>query len=130
MDVQGQRPAARRLLFAGFVAIAVIVVLGRQLVSFESDERPVELAAPNEVYDPVKAGEPLPSGFRQVVDRDQILPVYEPVFTSASQVDWPSDMLVIGVAGSKEAKAYPVAQLNRREMVIDSLEGIPILVTW
>lgn len=130
MDVRGQRPAARWQLFVGFVAIAAVVIIGRQLVSFDTDEPPVELAAPNEVYDPVKAGEPLPSGFRQVVDRDQILPIYEPVFTSASQVDWPSDMLVIGVAGSDEAKAYPVAQLNRREMVVDSLEGIPILVTW
>ena len=34
------------------------------------------------------------------------------------------------LAGETEAKAYPVTHLNSREMVIDSLEGIPILVTW
>ena len=110
--------------------MATIAVIGRHVAWGGSDERLGEPAIPAEVYDPVKAGEPLPSGFRQVVDRDQILPIYQPTFTSAGEVDWPADMLVIGVAGSKEAKAYPVAQLNRREMVVDSLEGIPILVTW
>jgi hypothetical protein len=88
------------------------------------------LADPGEVYNPVKAGETLPSGYRQLLGRDSILPVYDPVFTSAGQVDWPADSLVIGVAGAETAKAYPVTHLNSREMVIDSLDGIPILVTW
>jgi hypothetical protein len=85
---------------------------------------------PTEVYDPVRAGELAPPGFRQLLDRDQILPVYDPVFTSASLVDWPVGMLVIGVSGEQTAKAYPVTHLNQREMVIDSLDGIPLLVTW
>lgn len=85
---------------------------------------------PNDVYDPVRAGEQLPSGYRRVLGRDQIFPIYEPAFVLATEVDWASDTLVIGVAGDKSAKAYPVTHLNRREMVIDSLEGIPILVTW
>jgi hypothetical protein len=88
------------------------------------------LADPNDVYDPVKAGEATPSGYRQLLRRDSILPVYDPQFTSADQVDWPSDSLVIGVAGAETAKAYPVTHLNSREMVIDSLDGIPILVSW
>jgi len=88
------------------------------------------LIDPTEVYDPVRAGELAPSGFRQLLDRDQILPVYDPVFTSAGLVDWPAGMLVIGVSGEQTAKAYPVTHLNQREMVIDSLEGIPLLVTW
>ena len=85
---------------------------------------------PGDVYDPVKAGEPTPPGYRQLLDRDQILPVYDPVFTSASLVDWPAGMLVIGIAGEETAKAYPVTHLNQREMVIDSLEGTPLLVSW
>lgn len=85
---------------------------------------------PNDVYDPVRAGEMVPSGYRKLLDRDQILPVYNPVFTSADLVDWPAGMLVIGVSGEETAKAYPVTHLNQREMVIDSLEGIPLLVTW
>lgn len=88
------------------------------------------LANPADTYDPVMAGESLPSGFRQLLGRDQIAPVYDPSFTPGSQVDWPGGSLVIGVAGEESAKAYPVTHLNRREMVIDSLEGIPILVTW
>lgn len=85
---------------------------------------------PNNVYDPVRAGEPTPPGYRQLLDRDQILPVYDPVFTSASLVDWPAEMLVIGISGEETAKAYPVTHLNQREMVIDSLEGTPLLVSW
>lgn len=105
-------------------------MIGGRLVNDDAADRPLELVAPYEVYDPVRAGESIPSGFRQLLDRDQILPVYEPVFTGPNQVDWPNEMLVIGIAGTDEAKAYPVTHLNRREMVIDSLEGIPVLVTW
>jgi len=85
---------------------------------------------PNDVYDPVREGETVPFGYRQLLDRDQILPVYNPVFTSADLVDWPAEMLVIGVSGEETAKAYPVTHLNQREMVIDSLDGIPLLVSW
>lgn len=89
-----------------------------------------ELAVPSEVYDPVRAGEKLPDGFRQVLARDGILPVYDPRFVSAETAGWTPDALVIGVEIDGEAKAYPVGFLNRREMVIDRLAGIPILVTW
>lgn len=82
------------------------------------------------VYDPVRAGETLPSGFRQLLGRDQIEPVYDPVFTSADQVDWPGEMLVLGVAGEESEKAYPVTHLNQHEMVIDHIDGSPILVSW
>ena len=82
------------------------------------------------VYDPESAGEPMPHGYRQLLGRDQIQPVYDPAFTTADEVDWPLDSLVIGVAGSETAKAYPVTHLNQREMVIDHLEGLPILVSW
>ncbi len=85
---------------------------------------------PDGVYNPVLAGEPLPDGYRVALRRDAILPVYNPEFAGASDVDWPEDMLVIGVAGEGTAKAYPVTHLNSREMVIDSLDGIPILVSW
>lgn len=38
------------------------------------------LADPGQTYDPVRAGEALPSGFRQVLPRDAILPIYDPAF--------------------------------------------------
>ena len=108
------------------------LVAGVLLTSTPQDLPPpvLELANPQLTYDPVTAGDPLPQGFRQLLDRDQIAPIYNPEFTEPQNVDWPGEMLVIGVSGEDTAKAYPVTHLNQREMVIDSLEGIPILVTW
>lgn len=83
-----------------------------------------------ELYDPVRAGEQLPQGYRRSLDRDAIFPVYDPSFVGASQVDWDDDILVIGVKLDGEARAYPVGFLNRREIVIDHHRGIPTLVTW
>jgi hypothetical protein len=82
------------------------------------------------VYNPVKEGDTLPEGFRQLLDRDQIVPVYDPQYTSSDQVDWPDGMLILGVEGTETQKAYPITHLNQREMVIDELDGKPILVSW
>jgi hypothetical protein len=132
MSEQAQAETGRVLwLIGGLLAAALVVTMvtgGPDRP--EATETLGVLADPNEVYNPVAAGEPTPPGYRQLLRRDSILPVYEPVFTQADQVDWPDDSLVIGVAGSETAKAYPVTHLNSREMVIDSLDGIPILVTW
>lgn len=110
-----------------FVALFVAVLATG---ARETDSEPPPPADPLATYDPVTAGEELPPGYRQLLSRDQIAPIYDPQFTSAGEVDWPGDMLVIGIAGASEAKAYPVTPLNQREMVVDSLEGIPVLVTW
>jgi hypothetical protein len=88
------------------------------------------LADPGETYDPVRAGEETPRGFRQLLGRDRIAPIYDPVFLAAAATEWPEDALVIGVEIEGEARAYPVSYLNSREMVIDSIAGIPVLVTW
>lgn len=87
-------------------------------------------ADPAEVYNPVLAGEVLPDGFRQVLPRDAIAPVYDPSFVAGSEIGWPGDAQVIGVDLDGEAKAYPVSFLNGREMVVDEIAGVPILVTW
>jgi hypothetical protein len=83
-----------------------------------------------DIYDPVRAGEQTPAGFRQLLPRDAILPVYNPTFRSAESTEWPAETLVIGVELAGEAKAYPVSFLNRREMVIDWIGGSPVLVSW
>ena len=85
---------------------------------------------PGDVYNPVLAGEPLPDGFRQVLPRDAILPVYDPVFVAADESGWPGNAEVIGVEIDAEARAYPVSFLNGREMVIDEIAEVPIVVTW
>lgn len=85
---------------------------------------------PSGVYNPVLAGEPLPEGFRQILPRDAITPVYDPTFVDGRLIGWPGDADVIGIAEGDEAKAYPVSFLNGREMVVDEIDGRPILVTW
>ena len=93
---------------------------------------PLQLEVPNpsSIYDPVRGEEPLPPGYRPLLQRDAIEPVYDPTFTTAAGVDWPDESLVIGVDLEGEARAYPVGFLNRREIVNDNHRGIPTLVTW
>jgi len=85
---------------------------------------------PNSVYNPVVAGERLPDGFRQLLPRDGIRPIYDPTFVAADQAQWDPGVQVIGVEMDGEAKAYPVSFLNGREMVIDEIADVPIVVTW
>ena len=70
------------------------------------------------------------SRFRQLLDRDDIFPIYEPRFALAQEVGLDSAELVIGVEVNGESKAYPIGPLVRREMVNDVVGGVPILVTW
>ena len=72
----------------------------------------------------------LPAGFRQLLGRDAIAPIYDPTFTTAEASSWPDDTLVVGVEINGDARAYPVGPLNRREMVIDTVGDIPVLVSW
>lgn len=116
------------------IAVTAMLLLGTGILVFAvspAANTPTAVVADlASTYDPVATGERLPEGYRVGFPRDQIAPVYEPSFTDAAAVDWPDDSLVIGVAGAETAKAYPVTHLNSREMVIDSLDGIPILVSW
>lgn len=89
-----------------------------------------EPRSPTDVYDPVQAGEPLPPGFRQLLPRDGIRPIYRPVAMPAAAAAWDASTPVIGVVVGDQARAYPVHTLNWREMVNDRLGGTPILVSW
>lgn len=94
------------------------------------ERRGPPLVDPGDVYDPVAAGEPLPPGYRRVVGRDVIRPVYHPQFVPAGEADWDDATLVLGVEVGGEAHAYPINVLNHREMVIDRIGGVPILSSW
>lgn len=85
---------------------------------------------PEDLLDPVAAGEPPPDGFRQVLDRDDILPVYQPRFVTTANAGWEPEELIVGVDLEGEARAYPVDFLNGREIVVDLHRGIPTFVTW
>lgn len=114
-------------------AVFLVILVGYTYITDDVQRVPSIDATgvePDDVYDPVQAGEKLPSGFRQLLGRDAILPVYAPEFVEAALAPWGDDILVIGVELAGESKAYPVSFLNRREMVIDRFGDIPILVTW
>lgn len=117
---------------AGALALVAIVfaatVTGRgPTIAAPPGRDPVN---PQDVYDPYRAGETLPDGYRQLLRRDVIAPVYDPTFVPAAESGWADDLLVVGVVLDGDARAYPVNFLNRREMVIDRIAGIPVLVTW
>jgi hypothetical protein len=65
-----------------------------------------------------------------VLPRDRIRPIYDPEFVTAQQARMPDNELVMGVAIDGESRAYPIFTLNAREMVNDTVAGVPILVTW
>ena len=122
-DVKGWLMVA----LAGLALLAIVVVV---VPSQTAQTGPGPIVPPEAQYDPVDAGEPLPEGFRQLLPRDAITPVYNPTFVAAEEAGWSGETLVIGVEIDGDARAYPVSFLNRREMVVDRIAGIPVLVTW
>ena len=76
---------------------------------------------------------PFPEASPSLVEelRDAIVPIYEPVYGQAEEGNWlPDRELVIGYVGNKQAYAYPVRMLNFHELVADTIDGIPLLVTY
>lgn len=67
---------------------------------------------------------------RGLIPFDGIPPIYEPEFVPAADAPLVDDELVLGVAITGEAKAYPISVLRFREIVDDELGALPILVTW
>ena len=126
------------LICVRIASVILSLVLLVSACADESSDSPTALQpyfgegvfVPVGTYDPRKAGEELPEGYRQVVARDGIRPVYKPEFVRAADSPWSDDELVIGVDLAGEARAYPVGFLNRKEIVVDLHNGIPTFVTW
>ena len=127
--VFADRKVAWAVTFMLIMAASIWAFLTGPLTEQRSSEPGVRVDASG-AYNPVLAGEPLPDGFRQLLPRDAIQPIYDPVFVRGVESPWPGDTDVIGVRVGDEAKAYPVDFLGGRELVIDELDGIPILVSW
>lgn len=131
--MRGRASAAIRCAFIAFCVLAAACgspAAAPPVAGSHPDGWPGITTIDREVYDPVKSGEELPDGFRQLLGRDHITPVYTPAFVAADEVDWALDELVIGVDLEGEQRAYPVGFLTRREIVVDLHRGIPTLVTW
>lgn len=114
--------------------VAALVVIGLFAVSWlksTATETPaIEGRSADSLYNPVHAGEELPQGFRDLLPRDAIRPIYDPQFVSADDADWHDQALVVGLEIDGDARAYPVSFLNRREIVNDHVGKTPVLVTW
>jgi hypothetical protein len=70
----------------------------------------------------------------QVVERDAF-PVFDnPKLVPAAETEARGLVLardmVIGIARGREAKAYPIAIMGVHELGNDTIDGIPIAVTW
>ena len=118
----------RRDLFKLGGLAAVLAACGGQADFGQAITRqafPPGLFDPTDVRDVV-----LPEGYLRSWARDQIAPVYEPTFVGIDGVPWPDDELVIGININGQQRAYPVGFLSNREMVIDWVDDLPILVTW
>lgn len=128
---ESSRSRPRNVFALGLLGILILLTWW----AYSEDTSPTATTAgrrvaPGSAYNPVTAGETLPDGFRQLLPRDAIRPVYDPRFVSADVAGWPDGTDVIGVTIDGESKAYPVSFLNGRELVVDELGGEPILVSW
>lgn len=120
----------RYLAYAAIVAVSVAVAVNwasSPRVAERPDASPTDI---RDIYDPVAAGEPTPDGFRQLLARDRIEPIYQPVIVDGDEVAWDDDTLVLGIEIDGEARAYPIRPLNRREIVNDRIADTPILASW
>ncbi len=132
MGDEKQRRRPRIWILALMALVAFLALLTRT-----GDGRGTRPAAPalepvdpSSVDDPVRAGAPLPDGYRPLLRRDDIAPVYSPELVGPEEIDWAPATLVVGVAVDAEAHAYPVNFMNVHEMVNDRIGGIPVLVSW
>lgn len=116
-------------LAAAVIVVGAVLVGGRLLLQPAVAEGSGRPQPDPDIFDPRRERIEL-ADYRPTVGRDVIRPIYNPEFVAGDSVDWPADTLVMGVAIDGEAKAYPVNVLNFREMVIDRLRGIPLLVSW
>lgn len=118
------------LAIAAGTALVVVVLAARMPLPKPGEQPDGDRVSPPALYDPVAAGESTPQGFRQLLPRDGIRPIYDPDVVDADAVSWEDDTLVVGVAIGGKARAYPVRALSEREMVNDRLGGTPILASW
>jgi hypothetical protein len=113
------------------VALIVIGLISVSWLKRAATETPaIEGRTADSLYNPVHAGEELPQGFRDLLPRDAIRPIYDPKFVAAADAGWHDLALVVGLEIDGDARAYPVSFLNRREIVNDHVGKTPVLVTW
>jgi len=54
--------------------------------------------------------------YRQLIGRDRIVPIYEPLIISPAETVTTPEELVMGIVLNGEARAYPVSQMRSRKI--------------
>ena len=69
---------------------------------------------------------------RPVLKPDRVQPLHDPRTMSADDAFdmYPSNTRVMGITHGGDVRAYPLAVLSYREVVHDTLGGVPVAVTW
>ncbi len=67
---------------------------------------------------------------QQILPRDAIPAIRNPRFVAADRARIAPDEKVLGLVVGKEARAYPLIDLDRHEVVDDTVGGTPIAASW
>ncbi len=107
------------------IALAAGMLLAAAPAGGADDDRPTkkgfDLSQSSVPADQILDGGPPRDGI-PALDSPQAVPVAE--------ADWDDTEIVVGVALGDQARAYPVSILNWHELVNDTLDGRPILVSY
>ena len=121
-----------KLLLPIAVVIALVVLIGSLLLLLQESDRSVAtLYAGTGTSSAERVAVDFSEGHLDVqLSPDAIPPLNYPPFVPWSQARLNDQTYVIGVSINGESKAYPIEVLNFREMVNDTVGGVPVLVTW
>ncbi len=117
-------------VFIGFIGVVVVVLLT------QIPGTPVwRLLNPTITVTVASSGagaEPAELKIISVLPRDAIQAILDPTFVSGEEAE--AQMVpasrVIGLSINGDHRAYSTAQLSSREVVNDTVGGVPVVVTW
>lgn len=97
---------------------------------FQNLLRPREtVVLPSDPDDPGTPGRELT--IVTLLGRDGIPAIFDPLFRSPAETDnYRSDELVLGISINGDNRAYSIPFLSGREIVNDTVGGVPVAVTW
>ena len=117
-------------VFIGFIGLAVVALLtqipGTPVWRLFNPTLTVTVAGPG------GGAEPIELKIISVLPRDAIVAILDPTFVSGDEAA--AQMVpasrVIGLSINGDHRAYSTAQLSSREVVNDTVGGMPVVVTW
>ena len=90
-----------------------------------------EFTDPFEILNPLNDGRAVDlDEYLRNTAPDSIAPVYTPEYIAPNDAPLTVDELVMGVEINGESRAFPVGLMRNREMVNDTIGGVPVLVSW